>query len=311
MQAERLKTRPVGQRIKRILLGFRFTDGILFKIAIYTMLIGIGFIYVYPLLHMLTVSLKDLQDLLSPTVYYLPTKIYLENFRMSYDVLKYPATLLSSLSVTLLPAVLQTLVASLVGYGFARFRFPFRKTLFVLVLTTYIIPPQITMIPRFVLFNDIGLLNSMWAVIVPASVGQGLNSAIFILIFYQFYKMIPKSLDEAAQIDGARHLTIYMKIAIPLSIPSFVTSFLFSFVWYWNETYISSLFLGSSVQTLQLRLLTFVSSYQDLFPGQANMINEGIRMAATLLIILPMLVVYFALQRLFIEGIDKAGITGE
>ncbi|MCF7932723.1 MAG: carbohydrate ABC transporter permease [Acholeplasmataceae bacterium] len=304
--------RPLDMnRIRRMIFGFRFTDGILFKTVIYALLIGIGFIYVYPLLHMLTVSLKDLQDLLSPTVYYLPTKIYLENFRQSYQVLRYFDTLGTSLLVTLVPAVMQTFVASLIGYGFARFRFPLKKTLFALVLATYIIPPQITMIPRFVLFNDMGLLSSIWAIIVPASVGQGLNAAIFILIFYQFYKMIPKSLDEAAQIDGANHLYIYMKIAVPLSIPSFVTSFLFSFVWYWNETYISSLFLGSSIQTLQLRLLAFVSSYQDLFPGQANMINEGIRMAATLLIILPMLIVYFILQRLFIEGIDKAGITGE
>jgi multiple sugar transport system permease protein len=303
--------KPYTQKVRKVLFGLRFNDGLIFKTTVYLLLIGIGFVYLYPLLHMLTMSFKDLGDLLSPTVFYLPTKFYTENFSMSYEVLNYFPILLSSLSVTLIPAVLQTMVASLIGYGFARFRFPFKKTLFVIVLATYIIPPQITMIPRFVLFNNLGFLETVWAILVPALLGQGLNSAIFILIFYQFYKMIPKSLDEAAQMDGANHLYIYFKIAIPLSIPSFVTSFLFSFVWYWNETYLSSLFLGSSVQTLQLRLLTFVSAYQDLFPGQANMINEGIRMAATLLIILPMLIVYFILQRLFIEGIDKAGITGE
>jgi multiple sugar transport system permease protein len=303
--------KPYTQKVRKVLFGLRFNDGLIFKTTVYLLLIGIGFVYLYPLLHMLTMSFKDLGDLLSPTVFYLPTKFYTENFSMSYEVLNYFPILLSSLSVTLVPAVLQTMVASLIGYGFARFRFPFKKTLFVIVLATYIIPPQITMIPRFVLFNNLGFLETVWAILVPALLGQGLNSAIFILIFYQFYKMIPKSLDEAAQMDGANHLYIYFKIAIPLSIPSFVTSFLFSFVWYWNETYLSSLFLGSSVQTLQLRLLTFVSAYQDLFPGQANMINEGIRMAATLLIILPMLIVYFILQRLFIEGIDKAGITGE
>ncbi|TVP85663.1 MAG: carbohydrate ABC transporter permease [Acholeplasmataceae bacterium] len=307
----KLFSKPFINKTRRLFWGLRFNDGLIFKTLIYTLLIGIGFVYVYPLLHMLTVSFKDLGDLLSPTVFYLPTKFYTENFRQSFLVLRYFPTLMTSLSVTLLPAVMQTIVASFIGYGFARFRFPLKKTLFAIVLITYIIPPQIVMIPRFVLFNNLGLLNSIWAIIIPASFGQGLNSAIFILIFYQFYKMIPKSLDEAAQMDGANHLYIYFKIAIPLSIPSFVTSFLFSFVWYWNETYLSSLFLGTSVQTLQLRLLIFVSAYQDLFPGQAAMINEGIRMAATLLIILPMLIMYFILQRLFIEGIDRAGITGE
>jgi multiple sugar transport system permease protein len=303
--------KPFTQKLRRILFGLRFNDGLIFKTTVYVLLIGIGFVYLYPLLHMLTMSFKDLGDLLSPTVFYLPTKFYTDNFVKSYEVLNYFPILLSSLSVTLIPALLQTMVASFIGYGFARFRFPLKKTLFIIVLATYIIPPQITMIPRFVLFSQLGFLETVWSILVPAMLGQGLNSAIFILIFYQFYKMIPKSLDEAAQMDGANHLYIYFKIAIPLSIPSFVTSFLFSFVWYWNETYLSSLFLGSTVQTLQLRLLTFVSAYQDLFPGQANMINEGIRMAATLLIILPMLIVYFILQRLFIEGIDKAGITGE
>ena len=202
------------------------------------------------------------------------------------------------------------MVASLIGYGFAKFEFPLKRVIFGIVILTYIIPPQLIMIPRFVLFNDLNLIGSVWAIILPASLCQGLYSAVFILIFYQFYKMIPKALEEAAQIDGASPLYIYFKIAIPLSIPSFITSFLFSFVWYWNETYTSSLMLNNVVETLQLRLLTFVSSYQDLFPGDAALINEGVRMAATLLIIFPMLIVYLFIQKLFIQGIDQSGLAG-
>ena len=219
---------------------------------------------------------------------------------------------MQSLVVTLLPALIQTFVASLIGYGFARFEFPLKKMWLALVVIVYMIPPQVYMIPRFVLFNDLGLLNNVGSVLVPATFGQGLNASIFILIFYQFYRMIPKALDEAAQIDGATRLFIYFKIAIPLSIPSFITSFLFSFVWQWNETYQTFIFLGDGWQTLQTRLAIFVSAAQG---NQVTIIesaqNEAQAMAGNILIMIPMLIVYFILQRHFIEGIDKSGITGE
>jgi multiple sugar transport system permease protein len=303
MQGSRLK-------IKKLFFGMNIKDGLIFKTLLYLLLIGIGFVYVYPLLYMVSVAFQSLQDLLSPNVYYVPTQLYWSNVTVSFEVLRYFDTLLSSLTVTLVPAILQTIISSFIGYGFARFEFPLKKTIFAIVILTYIIPPQLIMIPRFVLFNDYGLLESMWTIIVPATLGQGLNSAIFILIFYQFYKIIPKALDEAAQLDGAHPISIYFKIAVPLSVPSFITSFLFSFVWYWNETYTASLFLGNAVPTLQLRLLTFVSSYRDLFPGDAALINEGVRMSATLLIILPMVIIYLFIQRLFIQGIDQAGLGG-
>jgi multiple sugar transport system permease protein len=305
-----LNVHKIRNTFKKKLLGVQLKDGLLFKSMIYALLIGIGFVYVYPLLYMISMSLQDLSDLLSPSVLYIPSKFYVDNILTSFQVLKYVETLISSLTVTLLPALLQTIVASFIGYGFARFEFPLKKIIFSIVILTYIIPPQLIMIPRFVLFNDLNLIGSIWAIVLPASLGQGLYSAVFVLIFYQFYKMIPKALEEAAQIDGASPLYIYFKIAIPLSIPSFITSFLFSFVWYWNETYTSSLMLNNVVETLQLRLLTFVSSYQDLFPGDAALINEGIRMAATLLIILPMIIVYLFIQKLFIQGIDQSGLAG-
>lgn len=306
-----MKRLPSLAILKRQWLGMKFTDGLLYKVLLYALLIVIGFVYVYPLLHMLSYSLKSLADLLDPTINLLPSGIYLDNFTDALLVLNYGPLLIESLTVTLIPAVVQTLVASLVGYGFARFQFPGKKLWFILLLATYIIPPQVTMIPRYVQFFNLGILNSVYAIIVPATFGQGIASAIFVLIFYQFYLMVPKALDEAAQLDGASRWMIYTKVAVPLSLPSFLTAFLFSFVWYWNETYITKLFLGNGGETLLLRLLNFVSAYNSVLGGGNNVANEAIRMAATLLIITPLIVAYFILQRLFIEGIDKSGITGE
>jgi multiple sugar transport system permease protein len=299
------------QHYKRKWFGMKLTDGRLYRVVLYGLLIIIGFVYIYPLLHMLSYSLKSLADLLDPTINLLPSGLYLDNFKDALLVLEYGPLLLESLTVTLIPAVVQTVVASLIGYGFARFQFPLKKLWFILLLATYIIPPQVTMIPRYVLFFNIGILETIYAIIIPATFGQGIASAIFVLIFYQFYLMIPKALDEAAQLDGANRLTIYLKVAIPLSLPSFLTAFLFSFVWYWNETYLTRLFLGNGGETLLIRLLNFVSAYNAIIGGGSNVANEAIRMAATLLIIAPLIVAYFILQRLFIEGIDRSGITGE
>jgi multiple sugar transport system permease protein len=296
---------------KRMLFGMKLTDGIAYKFVLYGLLIVIGFVYLYPLLHMLTYSFKSLQDLLDPTINVLPSSFYLDNYINAFQVLEYGPLLVETLIVTLVPAILQTLVASLIGYGFARFQFPLKKVWFALLLATYMIPPQVTMIPRYVLFFNLGILETVFSIIIPATFGQGIASAIFVLIFYQFYVMIPKSLDEAAQIDGATRWKIYTKVAIPLSLPSYLTAFLFSFVWYWNETYIMRLFLGNGGETLLIRLYNFVSAYNAILGAGNDYANEAIRMAATLLIIAPLIVSYFILQRLFIEGIDRSGITGE
>lgn len=304
--------KPTLSRLRRLLLGKYFSDGLIFKIIIYFLLIIIGFVFVYPILMMTSYSLMSFEDLINPMVHQVPSGFYLNNYIDAFRALDYVKVFMQSLAVTLLPALIQTFVASLIGYGFARFEFPLKKMWLALVVIVYMIPPQVYMIPRFVLFNDLGLLNNVGSVLVPATFGEGLNSSIFILIFYQFYRMIPKALDEAAQIDGATRLFIYFKIAIPLSIPSFITSFLFSFVWQWNETYQTFIFLGDGWQTLQTRLAIFVSAAQG---NQVTIIesaqNEAQAMAGNILIMIPMLIVYFILQRHFIEGIDKSGITGE
>ncbi|MCJ8009190.1 carbohydrate ABC transporter permease [Lederbergia wuyishanensis] len=302
-------------KAKKWLLGMRGNDGFLLKVLIYGLLIGIGFVYLFPLLHMGIYSIKSLDDILNPLVNWIPTQFYLGNYVKANQVLNFFPVLLETLYVTVLPSVAQTAVAAVVGYGLARFNFRGKNILFVLVLATFLIPPQVTLIPRYIFFKELDILGSLNAFMLPALSGQGINSAIFILIFYQFFRMLPKSLEEAAQIDGAGHLRIFFTIAIPMAVPAIIISFLFSFVWYWNETYLASIYFGKELTTLPLQLQKFVASYQKMFPagmeGSVNQINEGIRMAGTLLSILPLLIVYFITQKWFVEGVDRTGITGE
>ncbi len=299
------------QKIKHILIGKNPSEGLIGRIAIYGLLIIIGFVYLYPLIKMFVYSIKDLEDLVNPTVDWIPTKLYLENYRTSWIVLNYGKTLFFSLLVTLVPAIFQTITTSLTGYALAKFKMRGRVIVFGLILMTYLVPSQVYMIPKFVLFDKFGILESAWSIILPASFGQGLSSAIFILIFYQFFRMQPIALDESAEIDGANPYQIFMRIGVPLALPAYLTSFLFSFVWYWNETYISSLFLGTNLYTLQLRLFNFSSQFSLAQGLSQQAVNEAIKYSATILIILPVLVVYIIMQKWFVEGIDRTGVTGE
>ncbi|HCL98423.1 MAG TPA: carbohydrate ABC transporter permease [Fervidobacterium sp.] len=301
-------------KVKRILLGGRGSYGVLGNIFIYMLLIGIGFVYLYPLLYILVNSMKDLEDLLNPMVKWIPTHIYFSNYEKAFKVLNYMPTLTQTLYVVLLSTIAQVISSSLIGYGFARYNFKGKNFFFILMIVTFLIPQQTLMIPRFLMFQKLGLLNSVLSFFVPATFGQGLNQALFILIFYQLFRMIPKSLEEAAKIDGANDFTVFARISLPLATPAFVISFVLSMVWYWNETYLSSLYFGNVIKTLPMQLQSFVDSYRLLFPSGAvvtDRLNESVRMAGTLLTIAPLLIIYFIVERWLRESIDSVGITGE
>jgi multiple sugar transport system permease protein len=301
-------------KFRRFLFGMSFTDGIVFKIAIYTLLISLGYIYLYPMFYMLTNSFMTLSDIISVSVNWIPSSLNWENYRIVWTAIDYPSALLDAIILAGLPALSATVSSALIGYGFARFDFPLKKLLLVLMIMTFIVPPQITMLPTFRMFANYNLLGSIRTFIYPAILGQGFNAAIFILIFYSFFRMIPKSLDESAQLDGAGPLTIFFKIAIPLAVPAIIIVFLFSFVWYYNETYLSGLFLrGSDMLTLPLRVEQFFTNYTSLYPegSRAAELIQSAKLAGNILTILPLLILFFFTQRYFVEAIDKTGITGE
>lgn len=302
-------------KIKKLFLGVNGTDGVIVRILIYALLLGIGFVYIYPVLYMVSSSFQSLPDLLNSSVIWIPSELYLENYRRSLQVLNFLPTLWQTFIVAVIPAVIQAFIASVVGYGFARFEFRGKKVMLALVLATFIIPPQVLIIPRYILFHNLGMLGSIMAYILPATFGQGLQSAIFILIFYQTFKTIPAALEEAAQLDGAGFFKIFYKIAIPMGSAAYIVSFIFSFVWYWNETQLAAIYFGNQLTTLPLQLQSFVSQFEMMFThtttAPAININEGIEMAGTLLTILPLLIIYFILQRWFVESVDRSGITGE
>ena len=262
----------------------------------------------------------NLEDLLDTSIKWIPSSLYLDNYKKAALNMDYLKSFTQSIIVAGVPTVINVIVCSFVGYGFARFNFRGKKLLMAILIFSYIIPPQITMMPTYVLYADLKLVGSLWSFVLPALLGQGINAPIFILIFYQFFKQIPKVLIEASQIDGAGYFKSFIRIALPSAIPAIITVFLFSFVWYWNESYLTQLYVNGvfgngSWTTLIVELKKFDAGYNPqlamVVDGAAQSNNESIRMAATMLSILPVLIMYFVLQRYFVESIDRTGITGE
>lgn len=309
---------PTVKKTKRFFLGRNVSDGFIAKFFTYLLLIVVSFAFLYPLLDMLLLSLQSPEDVLNPMLGSLPSGFYYDNFTTAFKVLDFWKALGESVYYSLIPTICQVVAAAFIGYGLARFKFKGKMVVMLLVVVTFLLPAQVTMIPTLIMYKNVGILESVLAFALPAITGQGLKSAIFILIFFQSFSMIPKELDEAAYIDGANSFKVFYKIAIPLSIPIFIVGFIFSFVWYWNETYLTSIYIESA-HTLPMALQQFALSFSQMqdqmgggsVPTLENTLNEAIYMAGTLISIIPLLLLYFVLQRWFVEGIDRAGLTGQ
>lgn len=316
--AETIKKKFTKEKLHKFVFGTREKQGVGQQIAVYGLLIIIGFIFIYPILYMISTSFMDRNDLLDSSVKWLPSSLYLQNYIDAARSMDFWKTLGKGVIIAGVPTICNVLVGMIVGYGFARYDFKLKKLFMAILLFSYILPDQVTMIPTYVLYNDMGILGTIWTFVLPALFGNGLNSAIFILIFYSFFKQVPKVLMEAAYIDGAGHFKAFFKIAIPSAVPAIITVFLFSFVWYWNESYLTEMYVQglatkSEWTNLVIQLKNFDSNFttRATTGDMATSLNESVRMAATSLSILPLFLMYLVLQRQFIESIDRTGITGE
>jgi len=315
-----VKTRRLSRdRIRKFFMGSREKNGLIKLVMIYGLLICIGFIYLYPILYMISASFMTLDDLLDSSIQWIPSSLNFANYRQAGLSMDYWNSLLQSLMIAGLPTLCNLVSCALTGYGLARYKFRGRGVVIGLIILTFVLPSQITMIPTYSMYARLKILNKVWAFIIPALVAQGLNAPIFIMIFWQFFRTVPQALVEASKIDGAGHLKSFFSIALPSAAPAFITVALFSFVWYWNEFYLTQLFVHgvlveSNLTTLIIQVQKFgtnYSAYAQTAKSGATNLNESIRMAGTLIAVLPLLILYFVLQRHFVESIDRTGITGE
>ncbi|MBP1991744.1 carbohydrate ABC transporter permease [Paenibacillus eucommiae] len=290
---------------------------LLLHTAVYLIVLSLSFIFLLPVLYMLVTSFKSLGDLLDSTIVWIPRAIQWSNFVEAARGLHLEQSIRNTLIVSVIPCVGQLISCSIAGYGFGRFRFPGHNLLFGLLLLSLLIPPQTIIISLFTLFQKIGWLNTLWPFIVPSFFAQGLRGALFVLIFSQFFRNLPRELEEAARIDGAGPIRLFTVIMLPLARPALFLVALFSFVWHWNDYYEPSLYLNlDSLFTLPIWLLSIGAGPKSTFDagagGQAGLgFNEPIIMAACLIVVVPLMVLYVFAQRYLKEGVERTGFGGE
>ncbi|HBG10315.1 carbohydrate ABC transporter permease [Candidatus Darwinibacter acetoxidans] len=286
------------------------------------LLVGICFIILYPLLRQFSAAVMHPDDMYDLTVNWIPRQLTKLNFEVAWNMLDYPRSLLNTLGVTALLSALELAATMIIGYGFARWRYPGSNLVFALVVLSIVIPPQMVMIPLFLNFRyfdllglipepGINLIGSFWPLVLMALTGTAKRSGLFIFITRNFFRGMSTSLEEAAYVDGAGHLKTFFRIMLPNAKPIAMIVFLFSFVWNWNDLFYTNLFLPGA-KLLQLGLATINSQYN--LPW-ANKAVEGtyiqlVNNAGMLLYVLPVLILYAFLQRYFVESIEKTGLVG-
>ncbi|MFA6813685.1 MAG: carbohydrate ABC transporter permease [Bacteroidaceae bacterium] len=305
------------------------------KIILRTLfLLGMGYVMLYPILFMLSGAFKDRIDVYDPTVIWLPKHFSLESFTLALDALNFWDCLKNTLIILIPSVILQMISTLMAGYGFARFKFKERGVLFGILIFTIIVPIQNLIVPLYANFQSFdilglgyiygaisgngnpNLLNTGWPFYLMAAFGIGIRSGLYIFIMRQFFRNMPKELEEAALIDGCGSFKTFTNVMLPNVKPGIVTVLVFSIVWYWNDFFQSSMFLMDK-QTLSVSL-TMLSGMLDIAAGNITgitsqdlmLMRDGVLECGCLMVMLPLLVMYIAFQKQFTESIERTGIVG-
>mgnify|MGYP001045717450 CR=1 FL=1 len=295
--------RKAARVSKKVILG-------LFKAVV---LIGISYLILSPLIGMISSSFFSDSDRYNPMVYLFPANPTLERYTMSIKVLKYGKMLLTSLIYDVSLMAIQLVICSLVGYGFARFNFPFKKVLFGCVVIMIVLPVNTIMVPLYMTFRNFGplnLLSTPWPVVLMTLFGCGLRSGLYIYIFNQFFRGLPKEIEEAAFVDGAGMFYTYSRIMLVNAMPSVITVSIFSLVWQYNDTFYARMFTMNADMLISMKISSFTNTISNSFKIIDPSILKLYTYAGVILMILPVMLIYVLLQKRFIEGVERSGIVG-
>ena len=328
MKARSMGKAKIKRNRKRITVGRleRFASAIVRGVIIF----GICFVILYPIYLKLSVSLMDEKDLYDATVKYIPKHFTLGNYRKVLQGLEYWKSLLYTAVLSAGVSVLQVVSCMLTAYSFARFRFPGRNLLFGCVIFSLIVPPQIVMLPMFMKFrffdvfslfkavtgSTVNLIDTPWPMLIQAVTCTGFKNGLYIYMLRQFFKGLPKELEEAAFMDGCGKLRTFVQIMVPSTVPMMVTVFLFGFVWQWTDSFYTGMFMSKAAlfSNKLSSLATVLHKQYAAMGGDMNFVSPGfasqMNNTGSLLVILPLVLLYLVCQKYFVEGIGRSGIVG-
>ena len=311
--------------------AIRRVNGVFGSLLRYVVLIAIGYIILYPLLYMISSSIRTRDSFYDPSIVWITSEVTLENFDYAFGIMNYAGAFLNTIIYEMISAGIQIISCSIVAYGLARFEFKEKKVLTFFMFLLILVPSQMMMLPIFMNYSKLdflgllglidsltgidirpNVLNSVWTFYLPALFGVGIRSGIIIYIYIQFFKGLPKELEEAAWIDGAGPFKTYLRIALPSSGVVITTVTVFSLIWHWNDYSLSSMYLyfDSCPLAVKLNNITSPEAMGTLRLDSTDPLRIAIMMAGCLMFILPILIVYLFLQKKFVKSIDRVGITG-
>ena len=323
-----------GARAKSKIINLKTWCNILWKIARVVLLIGLSYIILQPFIVKISYAFMSDQDIMDNTVKWIPKNPTMEHIDKVIRDGKYYECLKNTISISVMSGVVQMLICTMIGYGFAKFKFKGSNLLFLLVIFTMIIPPQTVMISMFMQFRffDVqilpflpgpfellqkagviekmpNLLNSLWPTVILSIFGIGFKNGLYIFMMRQFFKGVPDELEEASYVDGSGTFRTFFRVILPLSLPMMVTVFLFAFSWTWTDTFYSSMFYTNNFPVLA----NMVFNFSNVMVGghlQGGMDAQVTINTAALLVIFPLVLFYCFAQKALIQGVERSGITG-
>ena len=288
---------------------------------------GLCFVIMYPLLYMLSTAFRPRSQMNDPTIMWIPKSFTMSNIKDAIKAMDFWNTLGNTLFINIGCSLVSVITCAITGYGFARFKFKGQNILFFVVILMILVPSQIILIPQYMFFryfNPLGLynvitgdyinlINNALTMYMPAFTANGIRAGLFIFLFRQSFRGLPKELEDAAALDGCSPLRTFVQVMIPNAGSTFLTVFLLSVVWYWNDYYVSTSFFTDN-RTVALMLKNLDASLtRIIFDGgnvQVNVRELIVWMESGCLIsILPILIMYIFLQKYFTEGLARSGLT--
>lgn len=296
---------------------------VLVKVFGMLILIGVSYVILSPVIGMFVNSISSDRDAFNPMVYILPESPTLEKYALVLQRLDYFPTIAKNLLYVITLTLLQIFICSMVGYGFARFNFPLKKLLFGCVVVMIVIPSHTIMLPLYMTFKQFdlfgiataltgssGLMGTTIPMYIMTALGCGVRSGLYIYIFNQFFRGLPKEIEEAALVDGAGVWYTYFRIMLVNAMPSVITVAVFSMVWQFNDTFYAKLFVISENIVISKKIGSLANVLATIDKILTGTIQELYVDAGVILVILPILIIYLWLQKYFIEGVERSGIVG-
>jgi ABC-type glycerol-3-phosphate transport system permease component len=263
------------------------------------LLSGFAVVLVAPLIWLISTSLKEPNAIFKLPPEWIPDPVRWQNYPEALTALPFARFFFNTVLITVLATLGTVISASMAAYAFARLRFPLRSFWFALMISTLMLPSIVTLIPTFILFRSLKWIDTFYPLIVPYWFG---GTPFFIFLLRQFFLTIPLELDEAARIDGASNYRIYWQIILPLAKPALATVIIFSIINHWNEFVLPLIYLHS---TDNWTMAIGLQGFSDLYSTQWHWL-----MAASTVIVLPLIILFFSAQRYYLEGIHMTGIAG-